>query len=774
MKPSLGTLIAALSTLLFLTACQQGPQQIIAYEDIAIIPAPRQMEQLGSGHYQLDQNSTLFCSPDFQIAGDFLQNYLRSATGWEWAPAAKESASIVITSGNIESEEGYTLTVNKDQIRILASGPSGAFNGVQSLRQILPPSFEAAPKDEVLPLALPELGIDDAPAFRYRGMHLDVGRHFFPKEDIKAYIAHLSRLKMNYFHWHLTEDQGWRIEIKKYPRLTSHAAYRNETLIGHYNDTPQQFDGKRYGGFYTQEDVKEIVAFATAHNITIIPEIEMPGHAQAAISAYPELSCTGKPIEVATKWGVFETIYCPSEKTFAFLKDVLSEVIELFPGEYIHIGGDEAPKAQWEASAFCQRLIAEKNLGDEHGLQSYFIKEIEQFLNSKGKRLMGWDEILEGGLAPDATVMSWRGMQGGIEAAKQGHDVIMTPTSHAYFDYYQADHPDEPLAIGGFLPLKKVYSLNPIPEELSQEEASYILGAQGNIWTEYMPTWEQVEYMAFPRLLAMSEVVWTGPSEDVEQEYPEFLQRVAQFHQRLDVEAVNYANHLYDLTGTVEKKDGQAHLVLKAPLPNSSIRFSQNEEPYRDYVSPITLTEDTQIRAQVFDDSLAMGRPLEVNIDYHHGLPITPRLSVPPHAAYRSGGVSALTNGIQGSDTRYGDSEWLGFWGEEVVIELDFPQPISLKEVSTRFFHAPGQWIYAPQEFFLRGEFETGVVFSTVVVPTLSNDGFYEVSVDTTELPQEGKIRSLRLRIPSYGTIPSGKQGAGNPAWTFIDEIYIL
>ncbi|MEZ4816740.1 MAG: family 20 glycosylhydrolase [Flavobacteriaceae bacterium] len=331
--------------------------------------------------------------------------------------------------------------------------------------------------------------------------------------------------------------------MKKYPKLTTHSAFRNETLIGHYSETPQQFDGERYGGFYTQEDIKEIVAYAQKLNITIIPEIEMPGHAQAAISAYPELGCTGESIPVATLWGVFEDIYCPKEETFAFGRGTYRSS-DAFSRRIYSYWGDEAPKAHWENCSHCQALIKKEGLKDEHELQSYFITRIEKFLNSKGKKIIGWDEILEGGLAPNATVMSWRSTEGGIAAAKQKHNVIMTPGSHCYFDHYQSKNENEPLAIGGFTSLEKVYSFNPIPAELSEEEVQYILGAQGNVWTEYMKTEDKVEYMVFPRILALSEVDWKGPSKEFEKDYADFKQRLKAFTERMDVLKINYAPHL--------------------------------------------------------------------------------------------------------------------------------------------------------------------------------------------------------------------------------------
>jgi len=396
----------------------------------------------------------------------------------------------------------YHMVVNTEGVDIFSTSASGLFYGVQSLLQIIVPEKQG--------WSIPHLTLTDFPRFGWRGLHLDVSRHFFPVDFVKRYIDLMSRYKFNTFHWHLTEDQGWRIEIKKYPKLQEVGAYRNETLIGHYSDQPQQFDGQRYGGYYTQEEIKEVVAYASERFVTIVPEIEMPGHALAALSAYPHLGCTGGPYEAATLWGVFDDVFCAGkESTFSFLEDVLDEVIELFPGQYFHVGGDECPKTRWKECSHCQKRIQKEGLADEHELQSYFIQRIEKHLNERGKKLIGWDEILEGGLAPNAAVMSWRGEEGGIAAAKAGHYVVMTPGFALYFDHYQGDPKNEPIAIGGNTSLKKVYSYDPIPDALDQNEQRYILGAQANVWTEYIKTPEHVEYMVYPRALALAEVIWT-------------------------------------------------------------------------------------------------------------------------------------------------------------------------------------------------------------------------------------------------------------------------
>ena len=435
--------------------------------------------------------------------------------------------------------EGYVLDITSRRVMITGDDVAGVFYGIQSLRQLLPPALEDVQQSSSLRnVRVSNTRIEDYPAFAYRGLHLDVGRHFFDVEFVKRYLDLMALHKMNTFHWHLTEDQGWRIEIKRYPLLTETGAWRKETLVGHGSRPPFRFDGTPYGGFYTQDQIREVVAYAARLHITVIPEIEMPGHALAALAAYPHLGCTGGPYEVATRWGIFDDVFCAgSEETFLFLENVLEEVVELFPSQYIHIGGDECPKTRWKECSACQNRIRQEGLADEYELQSYFIRRIEKFLQTKDRRIIGWDEILEGGLAPNATVMAWRGVRKGIEAARMGHDVIMSPVGHCYFDYYQADPETQPLAIGGYLPLSRVYEFNPIPEELSARDAKHILGAQGNVWTEYMPTPEHVEYMAYPRAIALAEVLWTPRRK---QNFDEFRTRLHLHLQRLDILGVNY------------------------------------------------------------------------------------------------------------------------------------------------------------------------------------------------------------------------------------------
>ena len=508
----------------------------------SVIPQPVQME-VGRGGFDLDADTRIMLSNptnlEVQQLTESWARPIRATSGFKLLlvdtpdDAPSNMITLRLSQDALHPVEGYRLNVTSDAVTVEAKTPAGLFYGLQTLTQLL---FG----DHTSGWSVPVVQIVDAPRFAYRGMHLDVGRHFFPVAFIKKYIDLLAMYKMNKFHWHLTDDQGWRIEIKKYPKLTEIGAYRQETVMGknfERFDRPYIGDEKPHGGFYTQEEVREVVAYARARYIDVIPEIEMPGHATAALAAYPEFACTDGPFDVPTTWGIFEDVFCPKEETFQFLEDVLTEVIALFPSQYIHIGGDEVPKVRWQESEVAQEVISREGLADEDELQSYFIKRIESFLQAQGRRLIGWDEILEGGLAPDATVMSWRGMEGGIEAARQGHDVIMTPTSHTYFDYYQGDPVQEPLAIRGLTPLEKVYGFEPVPETLSAEDAAHILGAQGNVWTEYMATTDHVEYMVFPRMLALAEVVWS-PQEL--RNWEDFVQRLPDHLRHLDALGVNY------------------------------------------------------------------------------------------------------------------------------------------------------------------------------------------------------------------------------------------
>lgn len=724
----------------------------------AIIPKPL-FQKIENGFFTLDKEVRLISVPKVDEVSTYLISYLNENFSYRFTDKNSTKTITFRIDDAITNEEGYELKVTKDEIIIRSKNSKGAFYAVQSLLQLLP--IESNSNS----FKIPCLEIKDEPQFSYRGMHLDVGRHFYSVNFIKKYIDLLSRLKMNTFHWHLTEDQGWRIEIKKYPKLQEIAAFRKETLVGHYSDLPHQFDGKKYGGFYTQEQIKEVVAYAEQRQVTIIPEIEMPGHSQAAIAAYPELGCTEKKVEVATKWGIFEEVYCPKENTFQFLEDVIDEVVSLFPGKYIHIGGDEAPKTRWKNCDYCQELIKKEGLKDEHGLQSYFITRMEKYINSKGKQIIGWDEILEGGLAPNATVMSWRGTNGAIEAAKQGHEVILTPVSHCYFDYYQSDDENEPLAIGGFLPLEKVYSFHPIPEELTKEESKYVLGAQGNVWTEYMPTEKQVEYMAYPRAVALSEVLWSFPEN---KNYTDFVNRLEIYQKRLDMLDVNYANHLYELKGRLISENDSLFYELSSTSKNHDILYAINDNNITElYTTPIPIDTTMNLKAGLFDENLIqLGTTFEQNINLHKAVGAKITLDKEPHPSYNAGGNTALINGISGHNKRYGDKEWLGFLGEDIEVLIEFDIPTKINSIATRFYNGNGQWIYAPKTIevsFDKGQYKQ-------VANTKATDSL----IATFDLKLQNMIvNTMTLKIPNYGIIREGKQGAGNKAWTFIDEIII-
>ncbi|MBR2649201.1 MAG: beta-N-acetylhexosaminidase [Sediminibacterium sp.] len=537
--------------------------ETIAQNQISIIPQPQTINNR-SGNFILSGKTKInIKSPGALKSASFFNSYMQKMYGLsipsitaKTSLKSQEPEQMIVLGINktlSTSKEAYSLDITPNTIKIEGADEAGVFYGIQSLIQLIP-----VEKNKANSFIIPCLQIFDAPRFAYRGMHLDVSRHFFPSSFIKKYIDFIAMHKMNRFHWHLTDDQGWRIEIKKYPKLTDIGAYRNGTTIGRYPGTGNT--GTRYGGFYTQEEIKDIVKYASERYVEVIPEIELPGHASAAIAAYPELSCfpeestkhpekiawsgstTGK--QVQQTWGVFEDVFAPTETTFTFLENVFNEVLPLFPSKYIHIGGDECPKESWKRSAFCQQLIKEKNLKDEHGLQSYFITRVEKYINGKGKQIIGWDEILEGGLAPNALVMSWRGEKGGIEAAKQKHQVIMTPGEWMYFDHKQKQKEDS-VTIGGYTTVQKVYGYEPLPKQLSEEDAKYVLGAQANVWTEYITNTSKVEYMIFPRMSALSEVLWSSKEQ---RNWSQFEPRLQQAFKRYSFLGWNYSKAYFEET----------------------------------------------------------------------------------------------------------------------------------------------------------------------------------------------------------------------------------
>ena len=536
----------ALSVLVL--SCSNKYQEVLNSEnDYQIIPKPKELT-ITKGRFLLSSNTVIINSANLNQEAKYLADMLNSISGIKITLKSSGSKNTNIKlkiDNSIKNNEGYKLSIKYNAIVISGKTNIGVFYGIQTLRQLLPAEIENI-DNEISELTIPAVEIFDSPRYKYRGMHLDVGRHFFSVAFIKKYLDLIAMHKMNSFHWHLTEDQGWRIEIKKYPKLTEIGGFRKGTAIGlaGTKNAPYIYDDVPYGGFYTQEEIKDIVAYAKARHITVIPEIELPGHSSAALAAYPQFGNTKGPYEVAKRWGIFNETFAPTEETFSFLEDILKEVMELFPSKFIHIGGDEVIKKEWKESSYAQKVIKREKLKNENELQSYFIRRIEKFLNANDRKIIGWDEILEGGIAPNATVMSWRGVEGGIAAAKQHHTVIMTPGTHCYFDYYQVGKEGQKKeALTGskrYTTVEKVYSYEPTPSELSAEERKYILGAQGNVWTEYMPTWNLVEYNVLPRMTALSEVVWSTKKN---RNWEDFHKRLKHMVKRYDALGYNYAKH---------------------------------------------------------------------------------------------------------------------------------------------------------------------------------------------------------------------------------------
>ncbi len=681
---------------------------------------------------------------------------------------------------NKNLNEAYIITINKNGISITASEISQQY-AKATLNQII----EQFP-DGKIPCAT----ITDKPRFSYRGMHLDVGRHFQPVSYIKKYIDYLARYKYNTFHWHLTEDQGWRIEIKKYPKLTSVGGYRNGTITGRYPGTGNT--NEKYGGYYTQEQIKDIVKYATERNITVIPEIELPGHSSAAIAAYPELSCfpneptkipnehvsaasknsTGKLVQET--WGVFEDVFCPTEYTFNFMQDVLDEVMQLFPSQYIHIGGDECPKESWKRSEFCQQFIKDNNLKDEHGLQSYFIQRIEKYINRKGKNIIGWDEILEGGLAPNATVMSWRGEAGGIEAAKQNHNVIMTPGSYCYLDHSQSRDEDS-VTIGGYTTVEKVYSYNPVPRELNATQAKYVLGAQGNVWTEYMSNPRKIEYQIFPRMIALSEVLW---SDTAGRNWEEFEPRLVREMAQLKARKINYSAALFDFEIKVMESSTLGKVDLIFSSKDKTKKFVQRiEDPKYEYPivskdsiveSPITISNSQAVTLDYYNSTNTKSKSITFSFNKATAQKIN--LAKPPSTRYAgNGGAFGLVNGVK-SERGINSTEWLGFGeGGDCDATIDLGKLQTISEVKVHTLDQQGSWIYLP---------------SAIEIYT-SNDGTNYTAITSKTMQQKDTARAeyfisnftatqaryIRVLIKNFGNIPTGKQGAGHKAWLFVDEI---
>lgn len=753
----------------FLTNCSNEEEIMIN-----IIPNPESVQKL-HGSLQLTQQVVLFkndTSMEMNHLISYLGERLKTSAGIDVVrEGTVESGNYIklyfILSKEIENDEAYVLTVN-ESIKIEAKTHRGLFYGIQSMLQLLPAQIFSNSLVNDVDWLLPKVRIEDSPRFPYRGMHLDVCRHFFSVDFVKKYIDYLAMHKMNTFHWHLTEDQGWRIEIKKYPKLTKIGSVRKETMG----------DGDTYGGYYTQKDIKDVVEYAASRFITVIPEIELPGHATAALAAYPELSCTGGLFEPATTWGVFPDIFCAGkEETFTFLENILSEVIELFPSKYIHIGGDEAPKERWEDCELCQKRIRDEKLEDEHELQSYFIKRIEKFLNAKGKEIIGWDEILEGGLAPGATVMSWRGILGGIAAAQSGHDVIMTPTSNCYFDYYQSVPQNEPAAIGGHVTLSKVYNYEPVPDTLTIEESKHILGVQGNVWTEYMNDEKHVEYMVFPRIAAMAEVGWTNPAK---KNLYDFVNRLKTQFLRYDAAKINYSKSLFSVWAASSFDEGKKAVLaeLKTELDSFEIKYGKNgssTDGWKIYNSPIILVPGEKISFALFDNETLLGN------SYKFELPINKAFSKKINYVnnysinYTGGGNYGLVDGLLGS-LSHTDGKWQGFQEEDFEVVIDFQEMISFKNIRARFLNKPLSWIFLPRyvELFTSVDGENFKLFNKIENEIPVEYGNILIKEFTFENPGgSDSLRYIKINAKNIRKNPKGHYAEGGKAWLFIDEIIV-
>jgi hexosaminidase len=638
--------------------------------------------------------------------------------------------------------EAYTLSIAVTGIELSAPYETGLHRGISTLEQILDQEWTAG-------RTLITRTIRDQPAFVHRGMLMDVCRHFFSKEVVKEYIDRLAYYKMNTLHLHLTEDQGWRLAIDKYPKLTEIGAWRTE------------LDGSRYGGFYTKEDIREVVAYAEARHIRIIPEIELPGHSQAALAAYPHLSCTGGPIEVANDWGVFKEIYCAgNDSTFIFLKDVLTEVMELFPSRYIHIGGDEAPKYRWENCDKCQRRIAEEGLHDEHELQSWFIEEIGAFLEANGRTLIGWDEILEGGLPEGAMVQSWRGFDGGIEAAKQGTRVVMSPTSHCYFDY-------DLKAID----VEKVYSFNPIPKELDSELHPAVSGGECNLWSEHIPDKATLDRQTFPRLLAMSEVLWTAPEQ---RDYDLFKSRMRRHYPVLRERGIAYGHETIPFTHATTYRNDSLLLVLEPQQEGLSLEVELDHHQVS-YEDPLWIQRNgaKNVIIQPLRDGQPVGGAEVLQMWAHHANGITPELNTDPSEYYTAGGPQALTDGILGS-TDFRDGHWMGFWGEDAEVVIDLGEVRSIDALHMQTYQYNNAWIFSPREveFQVSDDGENWVPLTVVYADAGPEHRGKFQSFFSHETPGM-KRRYVKAIARNLGKVPDWHEAAGADAWVFIGELIV-
>lgn len=751
------------------------PVLLFAQHKVGIIPQPVALE-VKPGFFVIDKNTSIQYDKNqvkLKEAADFFVNAVAQISAYKLPTNQNSNKTIALSIETLSEigDEGYILDIDPEKINLRANTKSGVIYGMQSLLQLLPAIRTNAE------LSVPCLSITDYPRFKWRGMHLDVSRHFFGPEIVKEYIDLMASYKLNTFHWHLVDDQGWRIEIKKYPKLTDIGAWRVDQNHLIWSDRPQATVGEKptYGGYYTQEQIKEIVRYAAERNITIVPEIEMPGHVASAIAAYPELSCTQQP-QLPLTGGDYSNMtsnYCAgNEEVFHFLENVLSEVIELFPSQYIHIGGDEVNKDPWKTCELCQARMKKENLKDENELQSYFITRMEKFLISKGRKMVGWDEILEGGLAPEATVMSWRGEAGGIEAAKMGHDVVMTPGNPCYFDHYQAGPEGEPMAIGGFNTLKNVYDYEPVPEELTSGEAQYVLGAQANVWTEYITTTEHLEYMVLPRMLALAEVVWT-PAE--KKDWNSFNLRLQNQFRAFEQKGLHFCPGNFTVHIKPTSTNGKLTVELTTEILNANIHYTlDGSDPTKDspiYHTPIIINSSSVLKASnVLNGQVKGFKPAEQLFALHQAIGQAVNYTNPVSRYYQADGPNSLTDGVRGTESV--GKFWHGFSGKDMIATIDLGDTKRIKSISLGCLQKYRDWIFMPESvsFEISSNGKKFTPIETVNNPVDRNKEVAQYDFKTDF--QEKKARFVRVSAKST-LCPEGHPGAGEPAWIFADEIIV-
>ncbi len=756
-----------------------------SFAQINVVPMPAEVK-MGKGNFIVASTTTITLGHNpssLQNLSDYFNKSLKQKFGFslkivdEKSKNKKSNIELSFTMFEPTPSNAYTLSVTNNELRIAGYKNEAIFHAIQTALQLIEPNNKQPNSKQQTPniYTIPQLNIKDYPRFSYRGMHLDVARHFFSVDYVKKYIDYLATYKYNTFHWHLTEDQGWRIEIKKYPNLTKVGSCRDRTLIGRYGSN--KYDSIQYCGFYTQAQIKDIVKYATDRYITVIPEIEMPGHSTAALASYPYLGCTKGPYKTMDTWGVLDDVYCAgNDSTFTFLQNVLDEVIQLFPSKYIHIGGDECPKERWKTCATCQKRIKDNNLKDEHALQSYFIQRIEKYLNSKGRNIIGWDEILEGGLAPNATVMSWRGEEGGIEAAKQGHDVIMTPGGWCYLDHSQSKNEDS-VTIGGYTSLEKVYGYEPVPAILNAEQQTHVLGAQGNVWTEYMNNTSKLEYMIFPRMIALSEVLW---SPKANRNWNDFERRLPSIFERLNAAKINYSKAYYDLEATVlptENNEG-VYWKLKSKNPNDKIVYLDGSENSRlnIYSQPIRPALYNSFAAWIQGaDGYAIGNAVKQKFHFNKATGKKITLVNQPNKSYPGDGAFTLVNGVQNEKGIARSSEFLGFSGKDLDATIDFGKDVEISKISLHCLNRNSSWIYLPSEIEVSfiPFIDTTIITKHPPIESLFKTVTDKNNIQVLQLAVPKTCRYVRIIAKNFGKIPAGQPGQGEKAWLFVDEIEV-